>query len=170
MNILQYNTESSRYFSLLILFLYASYAAIHGNSRVIGVIFLTSSILYQFIKSYVFIMFLSILLAEIISTIFSRETFETKTQPQLNNEINEMKGGYETKLDEKEDMIAKQKGTIRRKNSEINSLGKNIRFLQNERNSNSSKIAKKNRKIRKLRRIKRRLEEKRKRIVGMTQI
>ena len=170
MNILQYNTEISRYFSLIVLFSYTSYAAITGKSRVVGIIFLTSSFLYQFIKSYVFIMFLSILLAETISTMFSKETFETKTQPQLNNEIAEMKGGYETKLDEKSDIIANQKGTIKRKNSEINSLGKNIRILQNERNSNSSKIAKKNRKIRKLRRKKRSLEEKRKRIAGMTQI
>ena len=170
MNILQYNTESSRYFSLLVLFLYAGYAAIHGNSRVIGVIFLTSSILYQFIKSYVFIMFLSILIAEIISTIFSRETFETQTQPQLNNVIAEMKGGYETKLDEKDDIIANQEGIIKDKDGEINSLGKSIGILQNERNSLDSKIIQKDEKIQKLRVEKQSCEKKQTRIERLTQI
>lgn len=170
MNILQYDSENSRYLSLVVLFLYTGYAAINGNSRSIGIIFLTSSILYQFMKSHVFIMVLSILLSEIVSTIFFRESFETITQPQLNNEIAEMKSGYEMKLDTKDNIIANQKSTIKDKNSEINSLGKNIRILQNEKNSQKSKIAKKNRRIQKLERKKRRLEKKRKRIARLTEI
>ena len=167
MNILEYNTKNSQYFAYCILFAYIALSAIQNKSSKVGMVFLLFVLLFQFIKSYIMIAFLSIFLAEMIC--WYRNVYIEGFR-DVQNETSELKVGYETKLDVKDGKIKQQQNAIDSKNTQINSLGKNISILQNERGSLSNKISENNRKIRRLRNNKRSLEAKTKRIADMSRI
>lgn len=167
MNILEYNTKNSQYFAYCILFAYMAFSAIQNQSSKVGIVFLLSVLSFQFIKSHIIIAFLSIFLAEMICWYRNMHMEGFRDVP---NETSELKAGYETKLDVKDSKIKQQQNAIDLKNTQINSLGKNISILQNERGSLSNKISNKNRRIRRLKNKKRSLEAKTKRIADMSRI